>query len=208
MAGSHDSAQKAAARQQKQQQEAIARTQAQINQVFDNPQRQADIDDFVQATKAYYDQDLDRQKADADRNLTFALAKSGLTGGSVNVDQQRLLGQNYARGQLEAEQKAMGAGASLQQSDQDARARLISLATQGLDTTTAATQAAEAMRTNLQAGQAGLQASAMGDAFSSLKPFMSTVDAGQQRRNAIHDMATNGLYGTLGFGGRNTGYGG
>jgi len=66
MGGSNDSAQKAAQAQQQQQQAAITQSQAQINSVFNNPQRSADIDDFVNATRQYYQQDLDKQKTIAD----------------------------------------------------------------------------------------------------------------------------------------------
>lgn len=208
MAGSSDSAQKAAQAQQQAEQAAIQGSQAQINAVFDNPQRQNDINDFVNATKAYYNRELDRQKADADRNLTFALARSGLTGGSVQVDKQKQLGENYEKGQLQAEQKALGAGAALQAADQDARARLISLATQGLDATTAAQQASAALRSNLQAGQATANADALGNAFSPLDKFVTDVSDAQQRRLAIKQ--TNQMYGTpefYGYGGSRVGSG-
>lgn len=184
MGGSNDSAQRAAQAENDRRQAAIDQSQARINSVFNSPQRSADIEDFVNATREYYNQDLDRQKAQADRSLKFALAKSGLTGGSAQVDQQEQLGENYQRGSLQAEQKALGAGASLSAADQDARARLIALATSGLDATTGAQQASAALRSNLQAGQSAAQAGALGDVFSTFNKFSQDVDAAQQRRKA------------------------
>lgn len=207
MSGGSNKAAKQANAAEAQRQAAIKATQANINQVFDNPQRQADINDFVNATRDYYTQDLNRQKADADRGLKFALAKSGLTGGSTQVDQQRLLGENYSRGLLNAEQKAQGAGASLQSADQDARARLISLATSGLDSTTAAQQASEAMRSNLQAGESAAKLGALGDSFGQANTFLQQAKDAQQRRQGYYSTfggARSALYG----GSNNAGYGG
>lgn len=206
MSGGSNSAAEAANQAEAQRQASIARTQGQVNQVFNSPQRAADISDFVNATRTYYQQDLDRQKANADRGLKFALAKSGLTGGSTQVDQQRVLGDDYGRGLLQVEQKAQGAGASLSAADQDARSRLISLATSGLDATTAAQQSAAAMRSNLQAGQSQAQMGALGDSFAQFNQFKQQAIDAQQRRQ--------GYYSTFGgarsalYGGGNTGYGG
>jgi hypothetical protein len=206
MSSGGNSAAKAANQAEAQRQASIASTQNRVNQVFNSPQRQADINDFVNATRTYYQQDLDRQKGNADRGLKFALAKSGLTGGSTQVDQQRVLGDDYGRGLLQVEQKAQGAGASLSAADQDARSRLISLATSGLDATTAAQQAGAAMRSNLQAGQTEAQMGALGDSFQQFNQFKQQATDAQQRRQ--------GYYSTFGgarsalYGGGNTGYGG
>lgn len=187
MGGANDSAQRAAQAQQQQQQRAIEQSQAQINSVFNNPQRHADINDFVNATRQYYQQDLDKQKAQADRSLKFALAKSGLTGGSEQVDQQEQLGESYTKGQLQAEQKALGAGANLQDADEQARQRLIALATSGLDSTNAATQSAEALRTDLQSARAQAGTDALGDVFAQFNKFDQNIGDAAQRRRALTD---------------------
>lgn len=204
MGGPSDSAQRAAQAQQQQQQAAIDQSQAQINAIFDNPQRQANIDDFVNATRQYYQQDLDKQKANADRNLKFALAKSGLTGGSEQVDQQEQLGESYAKGQLQAEQKALGAGANLQDADEQARQRLIALATSGLDATNAATQSAEALRSDLQSARSQAQTDALGDMFGTFNNFAKNVDTAKQERRGLQDSGFD-IYGNpinrFGYGG-------
>lgn len=206
MSGGGNSAAKEANREEQRRQAAIKGTQARVNDVFNSPQRAADISDFVNATRSFYQQDLDRQKADADRGLKFALAKSGLTGGSTQVDQQGLLADNYGRGQLQVEQKAQGAGASLSAADQDARSRLISLATSGLDATTAAQQASAAMRSNLQAGQSQAQLGSIADSFGQAMPFIQAAKEAQKTRQSYY--STFGGKNAALYGGGNTGYGG
>lgn len=206
MSGGGNSAAKEANREEQRRQAAIKGTQARVNDVFNSPQRAADISDFVNATRSFYQQELDRQKADADRGLKFALAKSGLTGGSTQVDQQGLLADNYGRGQLQVEQKAQGAGASLSAADQDARSRLISLATSGLDATTAAQQASAAMRSNLQAGQSQAQLGSLADSFGQFNQFAQNAKAAQQQRAGFYSVV-GGKNAAL-YGGGNTGYGG
>ena len=172
-------------RQERQRQAAIAATQARVNQVFDNPQRAADIADAVGGMREFYTTDLDRQKGDADRALRFALARSGLTGGSTQVDQQRRVTDDYAKGLLQVEQRAQGFGANLSAADQDARARLIGLATSGLDSTTAAQQSAAAMRSNLEAGRSEAFTAGLGDLFSQTKNFATQVQDARTRRQAM-----------------------
>lgn len=188
-------------RMEQQRQAAIRGTQARVNQVFDSPQRAADIADFVGAMRDYYQQDLDRQKLDTDRQLRFAMARGGLLGGSVNVDTQKQFGEQYGRGLLDVERRAQGAGAELEAADQDARARLISLATSGLDATTAASQAAAALRTNLAAGKSTAQAQGLGDAFGNFAQFIK-----QSRENAEKRRGADDAYGRMAL--YNTGYGG
>jgi len=205
--GSSDAANEANRMEQTRQQN-IRITQRRINQVFNDPQRSADIANFVGATRQYYQQDLDRQKADADRGLIFALAKSGLSGGSTQVDQQQRLGDNYAKGLLQVEQKAQGAGGALEAADQDARQRLIGLATSGLDSTTGAAQAAAMMKSNLENQQASL--GALSDAFTGVNNFVQQAKDAQQRRQGYYSTfggQRSALYGG-GSNANNNGFGG
>ena len=163
---------------------AIQKTQGAINGVFDGPARQADIANFVSATRDFYTKDLNRQKADTDRELRFALARNGQIGGSTQNDQAKRFGDTYQRGLLDVERKAQGAGASIEGADQDARARLLSLATTGLDATSAASQSAAALRTNLQAGAGDRAVGSLGDAFSTFKSFIDRSKETADRRRA------------------------
>ena len=185
--GSSSSAQREAQRAEDQRLAAIRGTQQAVNRVYDSPQRQADIADYVNATRDYFTGDLNRQKADNDRELTFAIARGGLAGGSTQIDQQQRLAENYSRGLLDADRRARGAGADLQAQDQDNRARLIQLATTGLDATTAASQAAAGMRSSLEAGRSTALAGGMGDAFSDMQTFLNRSREAAGRRQANRD---------------------
>ncbi|MEN5115843.1 hypothetical protein ABE488_00700 [Luteimonas sp. TWI662] len=187
MSGGSNKAANEANRMEQQRQARIASTQARVNQVFNNPSRAADIADYVGAVREFHTDDLNRQKSDADRNLRFALARGGLVGGSTQRDQQQRFGEDYSRGVLDVERRALGAGSELEAADQDARARLIQLATSGLDTTTAAQQAGAALRTNLEAGRSTAMAQGLGDMFGGMKSFADAARTASERRRGLRD---------------------
>ncbi|MGO4718032.1 hypothetical protein AB4071_02745 [Stenotrophomonas sp. 2MCAF14_2] len=189
-----ESAADIAARMEMERQERIRESQGRINQVFDNPRRTRDIADFVSATRSRLTDDLNRQNTDATRELKFALARGGLSGGSVNVDQNRRLGDEYNRGLLNVEGRAQGAGAQLEAADQDARARLIQLATSGLDSTTAASQAAAGLRSNFENARSQASADQLGDQFATIGGFVKSRREEAARRQANRDANFN-LYG-------------
>lgn len=192
--GGSNRAAEEANRQEQERMASIQATQARINQVFDDPRRAADISDAVGAFRTHMTGDLDRQKADADRSLRFALARSGLMGGSTQVDQQTRMTDDYGRGLLDIERRSQGMGANLEAADQDARARLIGLATSGLDATTAAAQSAAAMRSNLEAAQSDAFMAGLGDMFSNTKQFATQVADARTRRQALGE-GRDALYG-------------
>lgn len=191
MGGSSDSAAKEANRAEQDRQATIRQTQSAVNNVFDSPQRAADIADYVGAMRQYFGDDLTRQKRTNDQQLKFSLARNGQIGGSTQIDQQRKFGENYSRGLLDVERRAQGAGADLESADQDARANLISLATSGLDATTAAQQAAAAMRTSLQAGKSTAMAQGLGDVFGDFKDFYAKSQESKVRRDADKNAYNN-----------------
>lgn len=190
--GGNDRAQKEAQRQEQARQAAIRNTQSQVNAVFDNPQRSADISQAVQAQRQLLLGDLDQQKMDADRMLKFALARGGLTGGSTQNDQQVRLGRDYQRGVLQADSQARSLGSDIESADQDNRARLIQLATSGLDTTTGAQQSAAAMRTALEANQSASKIQGLGDVFGQFSKFYQRSQDDAVRRRA--DRQAYGYY--------------
>ena len=173
-----------AAAAEKERQAAIAATQGRVNAVFDSPERQAEIERAIAAQREFETGILNQKKSDTDRQLKFALARNGQVGGSTQVDQQRRFGQDYANALLGVERSAQGFGANIRSADQDARARLISLATAGLDATTGAQQAAEAMRVNLQAGNANRNAEGVANAFVNFNDFLKSSRERADRQRA------------------------
>jgi hypothetical protein len=180
-------------------QASITGTQSRINQVFNDPSRAADIADVVAAAQAYGQRKLDEQKGESDRNLKFALARNGVIGGSTQNDQQEVLGKEYGDATLQVQQKALGVGSQLETADQDARARLIALATSGLDSTTAAQQSAAAMRSNLEGTKAQALTQDIGNFFGQTKSFADRAADAAQRRRGLQDSGIS-LYGNNGGG--------
>jgi len=143
----------------------IANTTENINRIFDAPERQKQVGDYVNAIRTQYTDDANRQRAVADRNLRFSLARSGLAGGSADADARRGLGEEFARGTLQAEDKAQRAGADLRAQDEQQRNNLIGLAQSGLDATTAAQRANAAVADSAQRARSASIGDGLGDIF-------------------------------------------
>lgn len=196
-----ESAADVAARLEMERQASIKQAQGRINNVFDNPRRARDISDFVSAVRTKNMDDLARQNTDAARELKFSLARGGLSGGSVSVDQNRRMADDFNRGALNVESRAQGAGAQLEAADQDARARLIQLATSGLDATTAAQQAASGLRSNLETARSASYGEDLGDQFTSIGSFVKQRRDESNRREATRVAQVNLYGGGMGYGG-------
>ncbi|AVO29857.1 hypothetical protein [Stenotrophomonas maltophilia] len=176
----------------------INRAVGQINDIYGSASRQAGIDDFLGATRSFYTNELERQKGVADRSLKFAMARSGLSGGSAAADANRTLGEDYQRGVLSAERLAQGAVSDLRNADEAARQNLIAQAGSGLSLTGGASQAASALRNNLQAAQGSLKTDALGDVFGGLSDVYR-----RSRESAADRRGFRDVYGLLyqpGFG--------
>lgn len=183
MGGGGGNAQKEATRAEKERQAQIAQTQQRIEGIFSNPQREADIGNFLNATRQYYRTDADQQQADAARNLRFALARSGVTGGSYDADTNARLAETYQRGLLEADRRAQAQANSLRAADQEAKQRLFSLAQAGLDATTATQQASQALRQNLASSATDAREGSLGNLFSSFGDiYKSSIEQAEQRK--------------------------
>jgi hypothetical protein len=146
--GSTNKASKAAEAAEAKRKAEITAGQQRIEGIFSSPERQQQYDDFVNSQRQYLQQDLDREHRDNTLQTKFATARSGLSGGSVDVDRQTDLAEIYLRGVAEAERRAQNSGAELRAQDQDSKQQLFSQLLAGADATTAAQNAAQMMRTN------------------------------------------------------------
>lgn len=183
MGGGNNNAQRAAERQEKERQAAIQRSVGSINQVFDAPGRQGQYNDLYSATHQYLTDDLNRQKGQTDRSARFAMARGGHTGGSVAVDTNRRIGEDFLRGTVEADRRAQGAASDLRLQDEQSRMNLIAMAQSGLDATTAASQASSSLQNNLQAGRATATAQGLGDMFGNFGDlYRRSQEAAAERR--------------------------
>lgn len=197
--GSHNSAQNAAQQAETERQSKIAATTQQINSAYDSPARTKQYDDFLGAVRQNYTEDATRQKGIADRGLKFSMARSGLNGGSAEVDARRTSGQEFQRGILQSEDKAQGALGDLKSADEQSRLQLIQMAQSGLDSTTAAQRANAQISAGAQSSLANAKAQGLGDIFGST---LKTVDAQQQAAATRRGMTApvGSLYGNATWG--------
>lgn len=193
--GNNDAAEEAN-RQQAERDARIKNTQSRINAVFDAPGREAEIKAVVDAVRQQQLDTLNDQQAKNARQLKFATARGGQAGGSVYRDLNTEAKKAYDRGVLRVEQGAQGTGSKLRAADQDARARLISLATSGLDATTAAAQSGAALRSNLETARSDALGESVADAFSGFADTYGRMQEDYQRRRGLQESGVS-LYGKL-----------
>lgn len=184
MNGGNNNAQRDAQREEDRRRAEIARNTQQANAVFDSPERQAQYNDFYDATRTLGMQDLGDQKANADRQAKFALARSGQTGGSRARDVGTQLGEDYIKGLLTVDQRAQAGKADLMAADNSSRQNVLSMVMSGMDLTTANSNAASAMRSNLQAGESTRLAGGLGDLFGGVSDIARKSEEARIRRQA------------------------
>jgi hypothetical protein len=187
MGSQPDDASKEAERAERRRREQIDASVRGVNAVYDSPERQKQYDEFFKANRDLYTDDLNRQNDVNNRQLKFAMARGGQSGSSVARDQGKRAGDTYSRGVIEAERRAPGDLAGLKGSDEQSKLNLIALAQSGLDVTTAANQAAMALRNNLEAGQGQRNANGLGDIFGGFADIFSRSREEQERRRALND---------------------
>lgn len=164
--GTNNSAANAANAADQARQQQINSSISQITSAYSSPQRQAQINNYGQNVNNYLTGQVNEQEATNARNLKFAMARSGLTGGSAAVDSNTQLQKDYAKGLLTASQQAQAAKANLQQSDVNAQNQLIGLSEQGSYIGAIPTQIAQAQSATMGAGQAALNPAALGTLFA------------------------------------------
>jgi hypothetical protein len=164
--GSGNSAANAANAANAQQQADIQKSVGQITSAYSNPNRANQYAQYNQNLSNYYTGQVNNQEAVNARNLTFANARSGLTGGSAAVDNNAQLQKEYTQGLLNASQQATAGTSALEQSDVNAKNQLIGLAQQGNYTGAIPTQVSQAQNASLGAAQNYGQANSLGNIFA------------------------------------------
>ena len=86
--------------------------------------------------------DIGRNRDDAQRAVRFGLARSGLAGGSVDIDANRQITDANQRSIIQANQLADAQVAKMKSDDENTRADLISRINAGMDADSAAAAAA------------------------------------------------------------------
>ena len=150
---------------QRQAQEAIKA----INAVFDGANRNALYDQHRNAVYDLNTREVERQAAEMERNNRFALARNGLLGGSADIESKAEINRRTNEGLAKAGGIADAARADLQNSDENARNNLVSMANAGTDATTAAQLAANNLRQNADSASADRAIASVGDLFNTMQ---------------------------------------
>jgi hypothetical protein len=182
--GTNNSAANAANAANTDRQNQINASIGQITQAYSSPQRQAQVDQYGQQVGNYLTGQVNSQQATNARNLKFAMARSGLTGGSASVDANTQLGKDYSTALLQASQQAQNAKASLSQSDISAKNQLIGLAQQGSYIGAIPQQVAQAQSASLGAAQNYANPQALGNLFASTAQIYNNEQTAAANRKA------------------------
>jgi hypothetical protein len=182
--GTDNSAATAAAASDAARQQQIQQSIGQITDAYSSPARQQQYADYGKSLNDYYTGNVKDQEATNARNLKFATARSGLTGGSAAVDANTQLQKDYTKGLLQASQQAQAGQSALQQSDINSKNQLISLAQQGNYTGAIPTQVAQAQQASLGAAQNYNNANALGTLFGGTAQIYNNEQTAAANRKA------------------------
>jgi hypothetical protein len=196
--GTGSSAANAANAANTQQQQQIQQSVAQINNAYSSPQRQAQYQQYQQNLGNYLTGQVNNQEGINARNLMFANARSGLTGGSQAADSNTQLQKDYTQGLLQASQQAQAGTSALEQADINSKNQMISLAQQGNFTGAIPTQVAQATSANLGAAQNAFNPQALGNLFSTTAGIYNNEQTAAAQRQA-QTSPIGSLYGSSGF---------
>lgn len=100
---------------------------AKITNIYDGQGRQQQYADYLANLRGLYTGQVNDQHDVAARQLKFADARAGLTGGSASADAGGMLRKDYEGGLLSADSAAISGVDSLRAADQASKANLISL---------------------------------------------------------------------------------
>lgn len=112
--------------------------------------------------------DLSKQHDVAGRDLKFNVARSGLTGGSVDVDKNAELAGKYAEGVLTSNSNADGIVNNIKAKDESTRADLISRINAGMDANSATSSALSQIQNNQAQGRVDGQSNLLSNFFNGI----------------------------------------
>jgi len=149
--------------------------------------RGSQLGDFAQALRGEFNTEALKQKAVADRQLKFALARGGLTKGSADVDANALLGEEFQKGLASGERGVQQALSDLAGADEASRQNLISLAQGGASVSSSAAAAANALRSNIQGARSSSVAEGLGDIFANTRNLYVKQQESAARRRGLEE---------------------
>lgn len=146
---------------------------------------------YAEQKDAVYDinkRDVDKQYQQAERANRFGLARSGLLGGSADVDSNAQLQEKTNEGLMKAVGIADQAAADLKTQDERSRQSLISMAQSGIDTGTAQQMAMRQLDATAQNASGARQGASIGGLFDGL----SQAYLARQYANGVKTGSTQG----------------
>lgn len=137
---------------------------------------------------------IDEQKDSAGRDLKFELFARGLNGGSVDVDQNALLGRTYSQGLTDLGAKADAAATGLRSDNEQARLNLLQSIDSGMDENSALSSALGQMKVNSDKAAADATGLSLGDLFANTGLIYQQNRVSQGVQNALNASRTAGLF--------------
>lgn len=138
--------------------------------------------DQQQAVTELNQRDVKRQFEEAERQNRFGLARSGLAGGSVDVDSNAEIGRINDEGLMKSVGLGQAAASDLRMQDERTRQNLISMAQTGIDTGQAAQMALTGLDANASAANSARSGATIGNLFGDL----ANVYAYNQQMQALN----------------------
>lgn len=146
-------------------------------------------------------EEVARNRAQAQRQVGFNLQRSGLMGGSVDVDRHRDITDANQRSVIQANQMADGQVAKIRADDEGTRADLVSRINAGLDADSAVTTATQRMMNNREAAMAEPSSYALNNLFAGIGNAMSSYQYANGAANPYGNMPKS-VGGSSGFRGK------
>lgn len=177
----------------------IASATAEINRVFNSSVNGKSRDSMYADQKAaVYDlnkREVDRQASEAERANRFGLARSGLSGGSVDVDSTAELDRRTNEGLLRSGGIADQSAADFRVADERTRSNLISMAQSGIDTGTASQMALGGLQANADSVAQARAGSTVGNLFNDLGQayLIKQINDGRLKGSNLWPQQTTGV---------------
>ena len=145
---------------------------------------------------------LSKQRDDTSRDIRFNVARSGLAGGSVDIDQNQLLADKYSQGVIQANSNADGIVNGVRSRDEATRADLISRINAGMDANSASQSALAQIQNNQAAANFEGSSNLLNNFFNGLASGVGGYQTGMgqydyQQRNPSNSYSTGGSNGRI-----------
>lgn len=175
----------------------IEQTTGMIDRIFDSPKRKGQHGDFASALREKLMGELAKRKGDVSRDRKFSVARSGLTGGSVDRDTRSRLGDEFADATVGVERQTQGALSDLKSQDELMRQNLIQQARGGMDATTALRRGTNALQSNVADAANSSRGQLLGDVFKNTAATHRRIQERQERRRGFgYSSNRQDLYGS------------